>query len=63
MIVLDTHVWVWWVSQTTQLTPQLEQVIQTHQLTGLGVSLISCWEIAKLVEVGRLQLTLPVQTL
>jgi PIN domain nuclease of toxin-antitoxin system len=58
MIVLDTHVWVWWVSQAPQLTTELEQAIQLHQPTGLGVSLISCWEVAKLVEVGRLQLTL-----
>jgi len=59
MIVLDTHVWVWWVSQSPQLTEPLAQLIQAHQATGLGVSLISCWEVAKLVEVGRLQLTLP----
>jgi PIN domain nuclease of toxin-antitoxin system len=58
MIVLDTHVWVWWVSQTPQWTAQLEQTLQAHQTTGLGVSLISCWEVAKLVEVGRLQLTI-----
>lgn len=59
MILLDTHVWIWWVSQASQWTPQLEQVIQSYQPAGLGVSLISCWEVAKLVEVGRLQLTLP----
>lgn len=59
MILLDTHVWVWWVSQTDQLTPQMMGIIQNHQMAGLGVSMISCWEVAKLVELGRLQLTLP----
>jgi PIN domain nuclease of toxin-antitoxin system len=59
MILLDTHVWVWWVSQAEQLTLQQTETIQSHQSTGLGVSLISCWEVAKLVEVGRLQLTIP----
>lgn len=59
MIVLDTHVWVWWVNQSSQLTPELQRTIRNHQTTGLGVSMISCWEVAKLVEVGRLQLTLP----
>ena len=59
MIVLDTHVWVWWVNQSSQLTPELRRTIHSHQMTGLGVSLISCWEVAKLVELGRLQLTLP----
>ncbi len=59
MIVLDTHVWVWWVNQSSQLTPELQRTIRNHQATGLGVSMISCWEVAKLVELGRLQLTLP----
>ena len=27
---------------------------------GLGVSIISCWEVAKLVENGKLQLSLPI---
>ena len=27
---------------------------------GFGVSVISCWEVAKLVEVGRLELSVPV---
>jgi PIN domain nuclease of toxin-antitoxin system len=59
MIVLDTHVWVWWVNQSSQLTPELQRTIRNHQATGLGLSVISCWEVAKLVELGRLQLTLP----
>lgn len=59
MMLLDTHVWVWWVSETDQLTPRMQDIIQSHQMAGLGVSMISCWEVAKLVELGRLQLTLP----
>lgn len=59
MIVLDTHVWVWWVNQSSQLTFELQRTIHNHQATGLGVSMILCWEVAKLVELGRLQLTLP----
>lgn len=60
MILLDTHIWVWWVSQQPQLTTQLEQIIQHHQEAGLGVSVISCWEVAKLVENGKLQLAITV---
>lgn len=37
------------------------QIIQEHQDNRLAVSIISCWEVAKLVELGRLQLTMPVQ--
>lgn len=59
MILLDTHVWVWWVSEHEQLTPKLRQTIQSYQDTRLGVSIMSCWEVAKLVEIGKLQLKIP----
>ena len=60
MILLDTHIWVWLVGQAPELTPRLRQLIQQHETDGLGVSVISCWEIAKLVEKGRLKLQQPV---
>lgn len=61
MILLDTHIWVWWINDSTELTADMRQAIQVHTTEGLGVSIISCWEVAKLVERGRLQLTLPVE--
>lgn len=57
MIVLDTHIWVWWVHGDLQLTSDQRQALETHEPTGLGVSAISCWEVAKLVEYKRLNLT------
>jgi PIN domain nuclease of toxin-antitoxin system len=60
VIILDTHVWVWWVNQSAELTAPMRQTIEDHGPEGLGVSIISCWEVAKLVERGRLQLTMPV---
>ena len=60
MIVLDTHVWVWWVDGGSQLPANYQALIQAEAANGLGVSAISCWEVAKLVELGRLQLTRPV---
>lgn len=60
MIVLDTHVWVWWVDGGSRLPPDYAALIGTESPNGLGVSAISCWEVAKLVELGRLQLTIPV---
>ncbi len=60
MILLDTHIWVWLVSASPPLNPQLIQLIEKHQAAGLGVSIISCWEVAKLVEKGRLTLNRPV---
>lgn len=56
MIVLDTHIWVWWVHGDERLTETQAQVIETNETNVIGVSAISCWEIAKLVEYGRLEL-------
>jgi len=54
MIILDTHIWVWWVDNNTRLTPKYRQWIQEYQQQGLGVSIVSCWEVAKLIEKNRL---------
>lgn len=60
MIVLDTHIWVWWVHGHSRLTNQQNQWLQQYESQGLGVSAISCWEVAKLVEYRRLALPCPV---
>jgi PIN domain nuclease of toxin-antitoxin system len=46
MIVLDTHIWVWWVDGNQRLTKANQQWIQQYQSQGLGVSIFSCWEVA-----------------
>jgi PIN domain nuclease of toxin-antitoxin system len=56
MIVLDTHIWVWWVHGDERLTSRQSEIIQVNETDSIGVSAISCWEIAKLVELGRLEL-------
>jgi PIN domain nuclease of toxin-antitoxin system len=56
MILLDTHIWVWWIDDSQQLTDRHRQIIQDNVQSGLGVSAISCWEVAKPVEYGRLEL-------
>jgi PIN domain nuclease of toxin-antitoxin system len=61
MIVLDTHIWIWWANESNRLSSNMRELIERHTSTGLGVSAISCWEVAKLVERGRLELSLPVQ--
>jgi PIN domain nuclease of toxin-antitoxin system len=59
MIILDTHIWVWWVHDDANLPSAHKEYIQSHELNGLGISAISCWEIAKLVELNRLSLPVP----
>jgi PIN domain nuclease of toxin-antitoxin system len=61
VILLDTHIWVWWVNRSPILTEQLQKLIGDRQADGLGVSIFSCWEIAKLVEKNRLVLSQPVE--
>ncbi len=61
MIVLDTHIWIWWVHGTPRLDKKQIEIITAHENNLIGISAISCWEVAKLVEYGRL--TLPYPTL
>jgi len=57
VIILDTHIWIWWVDDNKRLTQKHREWIAMHQSSGLGVSVISCWEVAKLVEKNRLVLS------
>ncbi len=61
MIVLDTHIWVWWVHGDERLTQTQIATITAHETDLIGVSAISMWEIAKLVEYGRLELPCPLE--
>jgi PIN domain nuclease of toxin-antitoxin system len=56
MIVLDTHIWIWWVHGSDRLTQTQLDVIEANEDGVIGVSAISLWEIAKLVENERLEL-------
>lgn len=61
MIVLDTHIWIWWVHGDPRLSSEHAEQLQEHEdRGGLGISAISCWEIAKLVEYRKIVLPCPV---
>jgi PIN domain nuclease of toxin-antitoxin system len=60
MIVLDTHIWVWWVQNDSRLTKKQQQWLQDYESDGLGISILSCWEVAKLVEKKRLVLPIDI---
>lgn len=59
MIILDSHIWVWWVHGDERLTNSQAEIIQANETDVIGVSAISAWEIAKLVEYHRLELPCP----
>lgn len=62
MIVLDTHAWIWWISNPEKLgvaaSSAIEQAIQENSIF---LSSISTWEIALLVAKGRLTLSINVR--
>lgn len=63
MIVLDTHTLVWWVSGDPLLSERARTAIEREQPDGdIIVSSISAWEIAMLVERGKLVLTMDVDS-
>ena len=59
MIILDTHIWVWWESDSSRLTRPYREMLSRPD-EQFAVSIISCWEVAKLVQYGRLDLDRPV---
>lgn len=55
MIVLDTHVWIWWVNQDgTRLPTEWDARLSSGEQ--VGVSAVSCFEVAWLVTKQRLQI-------
>ena len=59
MIVIDTHIWIWWTHGDERLTRRQAERIKATESDIVGVSAISCWEIAKLVEYRRLEMPFP----
>jgi PIN domain nuclease of toxin-antitoxin system len=60
LIVLDTHVLLWWASgEHTRLSAAAARAIASEQEGGrILVSSISAWELAMLVERGRVALSI-----
>lgn len=54
MTLLDTHAWLWWVAGSPRLSKRAAKAIDSSP--AIGVSAISCWEVAMLVAKGRLVL-------
>jgi len=59
MIVIDTHVLIWWVSSPDKLSKKAKLKIEEEGKKGtIFISSISIWEIYMLIKKGRLQLTM-----
>jgi PIN domain nuclease of toxin-antitoxin system len=57
--LLDTHVVIWWLTDDRRLSKAHAKILERSERSGttVGLSALSLWEIAKLVERGRLELT------
>lgn len=60
MIILDTHIWIWWSGNSPELAQRDADFIRASSSDGIGVSIISCWEVALLRSKKRLDLDRPV---
>jgi PIN domain nuclease of toxin-antitoxin system len=61
MIVLDTHAWIWFISNPDLLSKRAEKAVTAAvKDKSIIVSSISAWELALLVSKKRLKLTLDV---
>jgi PIN domain nuclease of toxin-antitoxin system len=58
-LLLDTHIWLWWINQNDQLTPQHQDIIT--QAENAYISSISCWELVMLHQRNRIELIEPLQ--
>lgn len=57
MIVLDTHAWIWFLDDPHRLSTRARKAVDRAVQAGkVHVSSISVWEVAMLVDRGRLQL-------
>ncbi|MCF2144926.1 type II toxin-antitoxin system VapC family toxin [Desmonostoc muscorum LEGE 12446] len=61
MIILDTHLWIWWNHNDSKLTPAHRKVINRERPYGLGVCSISWLEISRLVTQNKLILPCSIQ--
>lgn len=54
LVVLDTHAWIWFATESGDLSRAAERAVR--RANRIGIHPISCWEVLRLVERGRLRL-------
>ncbi len=60
MIVLDTHVWLWWRGDPKLLSKGARAAIESSD--AIGISAMSCFEVARLADDERITLAMDVRT-
>jgi PIN domain nuclease of toxin-antitoxin system len=58
VIILDTHAWIWWATDSSNLSLKAAKAIE--KASQIGIPAICCWEIAMLEAKKRLSLSIDV---
>lgn len=59
-VLLDTHIWIWWLTPASRLTAAEQTALDKLAASGrLSVAAISLWEAQVLHAKGRLELPVP----
>ena len=53
--LIDTHVWIWWLTRLPRLSPKIISLLDEMPDRPF-LSVASLWELSLLVEIGRVQL-------
>jgi phosphoglycerate kinase len=59
VILLDTHIWYWWIEKNPKLTAFQRAQMAKHRESGWGISVFTIWELAKLEKAGKLPFGMP----
>ena len=60
-LLLDTHVWLWWLTEVDRLPPGVRSAVEGA--VGVALSAVSVWEVVIKASSGKLQLPVPVADL
>lgn len=57
--LVDTHILVWWLMDNSRLDPRLADLLVRAEMGGekVAISVITFWEIAKLVQLQKLNIS------
>ncbi len=63
MILLDTHVLIWWIEKAGKLSSKANRKIEQAKKKGeILISSISIWEICMLIKKGKIKLSMDVNS-
>ncbi|HUZ95026.1 MAG TPA: type II toxin-antitoxin system VapC family toxin [Edaphobacter sp.] len=64
MILLDTHVAIWLAVEPSKISKRATDAISEARRTGggLGIADVTLWEVAMLIDQGRIDVTIPMES-